>query len=156
MMLSKKMTTRTRSGFTVIEAMFVVLILSIASLGMLCYQYLTVKYSRIAGAELTAVRTAQLLIEDWKSTGGATDYDPTILNLGIRKSGSVYKMTVDSLPMHINLASTDVATDGASQTLLRKLDVLVEWRKDYAPGKLDTNPSSYGISTFVRVDQTTG
>lgn len=45
-------------------------VLAIATLGTLSYQYHSAKHSRIAKLEMTATRTAQLLLEDWKSSGG--------------------------------------------------------------------------------------
>ena len=61
---------RHKRGVTLIEALAAMVILAIAALGTLSYQYHSAKHSHITKLEMTATRTAQLLLEDWKSSGG--------------------------------------------------------------------------------------
>ena len=72
-----------RDGFTIVEVMVSVAIIIIVALGTLSFQYYCVKNSRSSEAQATATRLGQLLLEDWKSTGGDPDYDPNSLNLGL-------------------------------------------------------------------------
>lgn len=67
---------------TLIEVIVALAVVVIASLGALGYQYYAAAQGRIAHAQTTSTRIAQLLLEDWKSTGGSEDYDPTALGLG--------------------------------------------------------------------------
>ena len=69
-------------AFTLIETMVAMVVLAIAALGALGYQYHAALQVRIAHAQTTGTRTAQLLLEDWKSTGGSEDYDPIALAMG--------------------------------------------------------------------------
>jgi len=64
------------AGITLAEAMVTMVSLAVAAMGGLSYEYLAARHSRIAGAQTTATRTVQLLLEDWKSTGASTEYDP--------------------------------------------------------------------------------
>jgi len=73
---------RFAAGITLTEAMVTMVSLAVAAMGGLSYEYLAARHSRIAGAQTTATRTVQLLLEDWKSTGASTEYDPSALGLG--------------------------------------------------------------------------
>ena len=122
------------SAFTLIEIMVAMVVLVVAALGTSGYQYYATKQARIAQAQITATRTAQLLLEDWKSTGGSEDYDPATLGLGFSSALSLpeghpvglalgnaaYTITVNDAPMVIVLTWDDV--DGAA---FRQLAVTV-------------------------------
>ena len=122
------------SAFTLIEVMVAMVVLVIAALGTSGYQYYATRQARIAEAQITATRTAQLLLEDWKSTGGSEDYDPTTLELGFSSALSLpegspvgvalgnaaYTITVNDVPMVIVMTWDDIA--GAA---FRQLTVMV-------------------------------
>jgi Tfp pilus assembly protein PilV len=74
--MHKNKAYRFRSGLTLVEVMLASAVIIIAALGTLCYEYLCVDHVRYARAQMTATRIGQLLIEDWKSTGGDADYNP--------------------------------------------------------------------------------
>jgi prepilin-type N-terminal cleavage/methylation domain-containing protein len=135
-------------AFTLLELTLTIAIIAITAVGTLGYQYYAAKQSRIAYAQTTATRTAQLLLEDWQSTGGSTTYDPLQLQLGFSSSavpsnfsmglslGSVlnnviYTITVNNVPMSIMLSWTDVANDSVAQTTLRQLRAMVRWQQGY-------------------------
>lgn len=115
------------------------------------YQYYAALHSRIARAQIIATRTAQLLLEDWKSTGdstggGLTTYDPYKLGLGFsaklttpahwsygtgggagaswNDSLGVYAITVDGVPMVVMLRYDD---DTGGQVGLWQLCVIVNF-----------------------------
>ncbi|GAI31726.1 unnamed protein product, partial [marine sediment metagenome] len=60
------------SGLVFVEIMIAAATLFIIVLGALSYQYHAAVHNRIAQSNLTATRTAQLLLEDWKNNGGST------------------------------------------------------------------------------------
>ena len=165
-------------AFTLTEVMVAMVVLAIASLGALGYQYYAARHSRIADAQITATRTAQLLLEDWKSTGGASDYNPTALGLGFSSGGvptgytygqgmgaplgnGVYSATVDSTPMVIMLSWTNVATDTVTQTILRQLAVIVKFGNVSKgamtePTNIVKNLPPIILTTYTRVDASGG
>ncbi len=136
------------SGVTLIEVMVATVVLSIVSLGALGYQYHAVNQSRIAKAQKTATRTAMLLIEDWKSTGGSANYDPTALNMGFKVAetkaskfdygdgmgatlnGKVYAITINDVPLEIVLKYKDIAHDDIAQITLRQLAVIAKFEEE--------------------------
>ncbi|MDD5063452.1 MAG: prepilin-type N-terminal cleavage/methylation domain-containing protein [Phycisphaerae bacterium] len=170
------------SAGTLIEVMLAMAILSIAALGALGSQYYTVGHVRIARAETIAVRTALLLLEDWKSTGGSEDYDLAALGLGFSPRlfipsqwsqghggglGSplhnyAYAIVVDGLPMLVTLRWEDVADDSIAEIKLRQLAVVVRFGEIDNHGNM-TFPESYlenilslALTTYVRLDASGG
>ncbi len=77
------------TGFTLIEQLVAAAILTVAAVGAFQYQYYTAAMGRIASGQTAAARAAHLLLEDWKSTGGSTAYDPSSLGLGFSSGLSV-------------------------------------------------------------------
>jgi prepilin-type N-terminal cleavage/methylation domain-containing protein len=158
-------------AFTLTEIMVAMVIICVAAVGVLDYQYNSLKQSRFAQVQLTASRTAQLLIEDWKSQGGSSTYDPTKLNMGFVSStgtteflggqsvsgilnNAIYSITINKVPLKIVLVYSDVAEDEISQTTLRQLTAIIKWRTGEAMGgggqSLCTTPVT--LSTYVRLD----
>jgi hypothetical protein len=140
--------------------MIAMVVLVIIAFGALNYQYYTALHTRAAMAQMTATRTAQLLIDDWKSAGGSSKYDPTSLNLGFTKSdldSSDYQITVDDLPMYMKLSYEDVEHDEEAQITMRKITVKVNWRNDHkVPTGQASEEASMELSTYVRVDASGG
>jgi len=176
---------RCAEAVTLIEVMVAMAVLAIAALGALGYQYYAASQSWIAKAQTTATRTAQLLLEDWKSTGGSSDYDPTALGLGFSSDlplldaqsillpRGVYDITVDDVPMVVVLNSADVASDSKAQVTLRQLTVTVLWRENLSKevsrediisskasgtvaDKVDNMRRLVTLTTYVRVDASGG
>jgi len=134
---------RFAAGITLTEAMVTMVSLAVAAMVGLSYEYLAARHSRIAGAQTTATRTVQLLLEDWKSTGASTEYDPSALGLGFSAASQIptdlgtpaelgstlgnaaYSIEVDDLPMVVILKYKDVDHDTESGVKLRQLSVFV-------------------------------
>jgi len=156
------------AGNTLIEIMVAVVIVAIAALGGLSYQYFAAGHARIARCQMTATRIAQLLMEDWKSTGGSDEYDPTTLQLGfstlfipsyfsegigvgdgVPLRNQAYRITVDDEPMVVVLRWEDVAHDDVAQVTIRQLSVFLQWseKSEIAP---------IVLSTYVRLDASGG
>jgi hypothetical protein len=133
-----------------------VAIIVIVALGTLCYQYHSVKHSRISRAQVTATRVGQLLLEDWKSTGGDLDYDPASLGLGFTtpspEEPGDYIITLDNQTFFIQLVQNLVAYDPVAGVRLLEINVLVKWRKDYARGAVSAGDPEVSLTTYVRRD----
>ncbi len=144
-------------GFTLLEVVVALVVLTIGVLGVTLYQFYAVQHRNEARIEIGATRTIHSLIEEWKSRGGAAEFDPSLLGLGINlKNANVYTTTVEGVPMEMTLTSRDVATDEETGAILRQLDIQMRWRQDHADGALETNDPSIQFSTYVRPDQTSG
>jgi hypothetical protein len=102
-------------------------------------------------------------MEDWKSVGGSTNYNPLNLQLGFSSiavpadftmghaigtilNNTVYTITINNVSMLIILGWSDVETDLLSGTTLRQLTVMVRWQQG---GALCNSPVI--LTTYVRV-----
>ncbi len=149
---------RYERGVTLIEVMVAMVILAIAALGALSYQFHCAKHSRIARLEMTATRTAQLLLEDWKSNGGSSSYDPSTLGLGFfyDEESGFYKIEVDGLPMYIRLMHREVDTDTVAGITLREISVIARWRLDFSDDDPEAIHPHLVLTTYVRLDASGG
>jgi hypothetical protein len=164
------------SGSTLMEVMVAAVILVVAALGALRCQYYAAGHGRIARAEIAAARVAQLLLEDWKSTGGSTEYDPSGLGLGFSQpltvpdgfitaeglgvvlNDAVHAITVDDTAMQVMLKYLDVNEDGQAGAALRQLSVVVRFAagdNDSSDGHL-TEMTPVTLVTYVRLDGADG
>ncbi len=143
-------------GLTLIEVIIAMVILVIIAVGALRYQYYAALDARAALAQMTAIRTAQLLADDWKSTGGSAAYNPTNLKLGFTGSNGIYRITVDNLPMYMSLSYNDIEHNDEAQITLRSITVRVNWRNDHRVPTGPADGASMGMSTYVRVDASGG
>ena len=169
--------SKSASAFTLIETMVAIAVLTIAAVGALSFQYHAAVQLRIAHAQTTATRTAQLLLEDWKSTGGSEDYDPTTLGMGFSTfltapdgqglplPEGVYGITIDNVPMLIVLNSNDVAYDSDAEITLRQLTVRIKLGlvepEDINLGQIvsdrvDAMRSLVTSTTYTRLDASSG
>jgi prepilin-type N-terminal cleavage/methylation domain-containing protein len=146
-------------GMTLLEIMVAMVVLAIAAIGALGYQYHAARHGNIAKLEMIATRTAQLLLEDWKSTGGDEYYDPSALGLGFDKTveEGLFRVVVDDLPMYVRLEHRDVAHDSVASVTLREISVITRWRQDYKSiqPEADRDPSLI-LTTYVRRDASGG
>jgi len=139
-----------------------VAIIVIVALGTLSFQYYSVKHNRSSEAQVAAARLGQLLLEDWKSTGGDSDYDPNTLGLGFAPTTSPetagYKITLDYQTFYIQMAqelapvSSGSNPDTVAGITLQQLSVTVSWRKDYGSGAVGSSDPTLTFTTFVRRD----
>jgi Tfp pilus assembly protein PilV len=160
---------------TLIEVMVATAILVISSIGALSYQYHSAKDAKKARAQIVATRIAQLLLEDWKSTGGSSEYDPKALGLGFSSPApvpyyfgddmgkdlgnplrdAVYDIKVDDVRMMVMLTWSDVAKDSVSGVLLRQLNVTIVFgstRQEPSRDNPEENLRPVVLTTYVRVD----
>jgi prepilin-type N-terminal cleavage/methylation domain-containing protein len=167
-----------KKGFSLVEALVATVVVAVAALCALSFEYLAAGQIHYANAQIHATRIAKLLLEDWKSTGGSDTYDPCSLGLGfievqipinfsegqglgIPLNGSVYAIQVDEYSLMLKLMYIDVATDTATQVTLRQLAVIGRLGK---PGDNQTmtsqerfvkGPQIYFV-TYVRRDASGG
>jgi len=170
---------------TLVEIMVAMVILTIVALGALGYQYHAAEHAQIAKVEIIATRTAQLLLEDWKSGGGSEDYDPATLDLGFTSTSfappdfsqgvgtgmplnnRVYVIIVDDFPMLVLLTWEDVAHDPVAEVTLRQLSVTAKWGQRVGKSqdaKVVTQQQAERIfqgpslilTTYVRLDASDG
>ena len=154
--------------------MVAMVMLSIAALGALSYQYYAAQQARAALAQVTAARTAQLLLEDWKSTGGSEDYDVTALGLGFSSNltklsphgaeiaiplqDGLYGAKVGDVPMVVLLDWEDVEYDSIAEVTLRQLSVDIcfgmGWEAGTTVGDIKSRSvvPEVTLSTYVRLD----
>jgi len=146
-------------GFTLVEVMVAVSITIIVALGTLSFQYHGVKHSRATEAQITATRIGQLLLEDWKSTGGDPDYDPGVLGLGFimptAPETGTCKIMLDNQAFYIVLNRSDAPApnyDSVAGIWLSQIRVTVKWRKDYSRGVTTADDPEILLTTYVRRD----
>jgi prepilin-type N-terminal cleavage/methylation domain-containing protein len=146
-------------GFTLVEVMVAVAVTIIVALGTLSYQYYGVRHDRLALAQLAATRLGQLVLEDWKSTGGDPDYDPTTLGLGFTaigpgETGNCF-IVVDSQTFYIQLVQSNPPApyqDAVAGVTLSQIRVITRWRKDFARGAIIASDPAITLTTYVRRD----
>jgi hypothetical protein len=146
-------------ALTLVEVIVSVTILCVATLGALSYQYHAARQSWLANAQTIAIRTGYLLLEDWKANGGSNVYvtgadgahSPADLEMGFAYVGEgVYKVTVDQLPMYVELSRP------SGNLALVPLTVIVRWPANAAIDTVRSNNPSIVLNTYARVDQTNG
>jgi prepilin-type N-terminal cleavage/methylation domain-containing protein len=129
-----------KKGFSLVEALVATVVVAVAALCALSFEYLSTGQIHYANAQIHATRIAKLLLEDWKSTGGSDTYDPCELGLGFigvqainftegqglgdTLNGSVYAIQVDEYSLMLKLMYKDVEKDEATQVTLRQLAVI--------------------------------
>ena len=150
--------TKCATAMTLVEVMLAAVILVIAAVGALSYEYHTAGHAKIARAQISGTRTARLLLEDWMSTGGSSEYDPTALELGFSTEGDAYAITVDRIPMLVALAWKDVDYDATAEITLRRLDVTVTFGAGSQAASADgwDKIRPVVLTTYVRTDASGG
>lgn len=164
------------AAVTLVEVMVATAVLVIIVTGALSYQYHAARDTQIARAHIAATRTAQLLLEDWMSTGGSKEYDPSTLGLGFSTTISIpshfsrgeggglgnpihdalHSITVDDVPMLVMLTWRDIAQDTQAQVILRQLGVIIEFSEETQITQRLENIESVVLTTYVRVSASSG
>jgi prepilin-type N-terminal cleavage/methylation domain-containing protein len=151
-----------KRGFTLIEVGVAVLILSVGAVSALLAQYYAAQHSRSARAENAAAMVAAKFLEDWKSSGGgdvgSSGYDPTsppVMSGITFESQDSYKVTYDSIPMHIKFVKSypPVSSSNRDVRLARwTLAVIVSWNADYSDpsggGNMSVVMTTYNLTGY--------
>jgi Tfp pilus assembly protein PilV len=137
-------------GLTLVETAISLAVVAISTLGSLSYQYHAARQIHIAHAELVATRTGQLLVEDWKSTGGAQNYDPVALNIGFAQdpTSTYYLITVDGVRLSVWLVALD--EDMSFGGSLRRITVTLRWRANFDAQPPTASDPIVVFTTYVR------
>jgi prepilin-type N-terminal cleavage/methylation domain-containing protein len=132
-MTSKRI--KSTGGFTLVEVMITILILSVAVIGASGYRYYSALDARKADLRVTAARVGLLLCESWRGVEGVETYDPVAhfqsdlaiaggsgpaAPEGFTLLGS-YEITVNGITYYASLSWKDMGTG------LRALNVVVAW-----------------------------
>lgn len=168
------------SALSFLEVLLAIASLAIVSIGALSYEYHVAGHTRIARAQMKGMRTAQLLLEDWKSTGGSEYYDVSMLGLSFTSGipipsdwtlydelgepldNSVCSITIDRLPMLIILRWRDVDYDDTAEVILRQLSVIVRFGEIDESGDLVYSAGYLQrmrpiiMTTYTRIDASAG
>jgi len=146
-------------GMTLIEALIGMMVISIAAVGTMRYQFYSTRQMQQSRAEITATRIAQLLLADWKAHGATFNYDPELLNMqithisgsdGFNAAGDFYKTyrTVsNNLPLRIEL------TRPVGYPRPIRIKAKVSWRTDYTEGEFKEGDPSVELTTYARGDE---
>ena len=150
--------TKLATAMTLVEVMLATVILVIAAVGALSFEYHTAGHTKIARAQISGTRTARLLLEDWMSTGGSSTYDPAALGLGFSSDGDTRAVTVDGVPMLVTLEWKDVDYDATAEITLRRLDVTVRFGAASQAADADRLEKIRPVvlTTYVRTDASGG
>jgi type II secretory pathway pseudopilin PulG len=146
-------------GLTLIEACLAMAMIAIVAIGALSYQYFGIRHLRIAQADLAATRIGQLVLENWKGTGGvnSANYDLTTLGLGFQRPTSPtagnYYITVDGTTYYVWLAYEDKITDSDSGITLRQISATLRWPNNFGTGSVTANDPAVTLITYVRKGQ---
>jgi len=149
---------RKPKGFTLLELVITMMILIVLSVGAIGYQYFASQMAQRAKAEITVTRTARLILDNWKKTGGDENFDLPSIDPGFTTvSGKdKFKITVDGLPMTVTIAWKNIETDSVAVVTLRQIQATIQWRLDHQTGEIRTNDPSYVMATYVRKDESGG
>ena len=134
------------------------LVLGVVSVGALGYQYHARRMAMRARAEITAARTARLILDNWKRTGGDENFNLTSLQMGFVKNpnNDTYALTVDDQMLTVSLDWQDIEVDTAAMVTLRHIEAIIRWRSDYQTGAIRESDPIYRIHTYVRKEEAGG
>ena len=156
-MITTKRWSKPASGFTFIEIMGAILVLTVAMLGASAYRYYAALDTRKAHLQTTAARISSLLLETWHGTSDPNTFDPTahfgseltIESMTIQEGPhtptdfevlGTYRIIVNGVDYRTALFWKDVYSG------LRTLTVIVVWEWDPVNHPLD--PSKYANQSF--------
>ena len=168
------------AAITMLEVLLAMISLAIIAIGALSYEYHVAIHTRIARAQIDGTRIAQLLLEEWKSTGGSVEYDASTLGLGFSSGlpipsewseddelgsplhDSACAVKTGRYPMLVTLRWNDIDHDDIAQVILRQLSVVVRFGEIDSEGHL-VYPSSHLdkirpviMTTYTRLDASGG
>jgi len=142
---------RIAGAVILLEVMVAMVVLAVAALGALSYQYHAAVQAQTADKQIAGTQIARLVMEDWKSTGGAADYDPASLGLGFvtvfpeenyvdytggYPGSRLYILKVDDKLVLTALNYRDIARDDTSVMTLRELTVVAQAGDDFTSDDL--------------------
>ena len=153
---------RYANGITLVEVLIATVVVTIAAVGVLSYEYHAARQSRLACANAGAIRIAHLLLDDWKSNGGSLDYasgnlrsipNPVDLDIGFsRVRSDCYEIAVDGIPMLVELVREGFVVSGSAIPITAK----VQWSRNFIEGPFRPDDPFIKLTTYARADQAGG
>jgi prepilin-type N-terminal cleavage/methylation domain-containing protein len=149
---------KAKRGFTLVEGMIAMMVLSVALIGASAYRYYAAMDVRKANLYTTAVRTATLLCEGWSGEDGDPNFNPATTfspDLTITASAGPstptgfiaigsYRIIVEGTYYYATLSWKDMGGN------LKALNVIVSWDQS---GRSSTSLASavktYQLTTYV-------
>jgi prepilin-type N-terminal cleavage/methylation domain-containing protein len=162
----KRLRTNNKTGFTLIEVMITMVVITIGVTGAMGFRYYCVLDAKKADVQITAARIATLLLEDWKGTGGVAigslAYNPMVAlpestGLTIDNQGVVgpdaHFTKLNSYHVVTNISASSIihyyVTLSSAATLPMTLNVSVGWRSDYKTGALSAADKANRVMSFA-------
>jgi prepilin-type N-terminal cleavage/methylation domain-containing protein len=151
------------SGFSLIEVMISILIVTVLVTGVMGYQYRSSHDARLSEIQTGAARLSMALLEGWKGTGGGPTFDPVSTFSEMEIVGVLagpppsddtggasltvldhYAVRFEGAYYYVTLSRAEAA---AQQP--RLLNIVTAWRRDYTQGSLTGDESVVRYSAFT-------
>ena len=143
---------KSQNGFTLIEAVFAIVVIAVAALAGLTFEYHAAIHSKIARTQITAAHLGEYLLEDYKSRITENNYNPALLGVGFTQVGNnTYKITRNEVPYTVNLSFADLSQD-SQQLDLRKITATIRWKKDYSSEQITQEDPKLVMSAYAETD----
>lgn len=162
-MITTKRWSKPASGFTFVEVMGAILVLTVAMLGASAYRYYAALDTRKAHLQTTAARISSLLLETWHGASDPNTFDPAtyfsselaIESMAIQEGPhkltgfealGTYRIIVKGVDYRAALFWKDVSAG------LRALNVIVVWEWDpyrHRLGSSEYAAQSFRLTTYV-------
>lgn len=148
-------------GITLVEVLIATVVMTVAAVGVLSYEYQAARQARVSRAHTAAVRTGYLVLEDWKANGGSGMYaeadsrvhTPLLLGMGFGYvGGGVYRVTVDNFLLEVTLSRNP----DNLYSRLTEINVKVQWPLDSGRSFLVSDDPSIQLTSYARIDQSDG
>jgi Tfp pilus assembly protein PilE len=158
--MSGRRTTSSR-GVALVEVVVAGVVITVAAICVLSYEYHAVAQTRIAKAQAAAVQVGYFLLQDWKANGGSSYYrltgpaatDEPVVDASGQLTfvePGVFKLTVDNIPLRVELTRPN------EYLPLIPITVRVRWRMDFVDAPLRPFDPSLVLTTYARADQSGG
>ena len=155
---------RRARGATLVEIMIATVVVLVVVMGIMGYRYYSALDAKKAEVRAAAGRISLLLLEGWKGTGGATDYDPEsafesefLISLSAIGpsvptdfSGTFfnllnsYEIIIDNVYYYTTLAYLD-----ETATEPQMLNICTAWRHNYQQGSVSDTDKSVRLTTYT-------
>jgi len=152
--------SKSETGFTLIEVMLAILILTVAVIGTSGYRYYAALDARRAAMRSASARIGLLLCESWRGTSDPNTFDPTDPN-GFASELTITNSAGPAEPNGFTpLGSYTVVSDGATyyatmswkdvSTGLRALNVVVAWaQREQGTASLNDADKLFKLTTYT-------
>jgi prepilin-type N-terminal cleavage/methylation domain-containing protein len=151
-------------GMTLIEIMIATVVVLVVVTGIMAYRYYSALDAKKAEVRAMAARVSLLLLEGWKGTGGATDYDPEVAfeaefpisvsvfgpEIPTDYSGTLfnllgtYEIIVEDVYFYTTMAYLD-----ETLTEPQTLNICTAWRHNYQDGSISDTDKSVRLTTYT-------